>query len=59
METGFIPDMSYAAILSSSWVEGEPAKGFLGNIKLGGKRRIAAKTFRCTKCGYLESYARS
>jgi hypothetical protein len=58
METGFIPDFSYGAVLSSSWYEGEPEKNWLGNIKTKNIPKIAITTERCTKCGFLESYAR-
>jgi hypothetical protein len=58
METGFMPDATYGGTLTASWVEGEPVKSFWAGLKLGGKRRIPARTDRCTKCGYLESYAK-
>jgi hypothetical protein len=59
MELGYIPDFSYAAVLRTKWTEGEPEKNFLGSsLKLKGKRQIEITTDRCTKCGYLESYAR-
>jgi hypothetical protein len=57
MEAGFIPDRSYSATLLSSWVEGPPTKGLLGNLKLSGKRQFPITVYRCTSCGYLESYA--
>jgi hypothetical protein len=59
MEPGFMPDTTYGGHLTTSWVEGEPVKSFWVGLKLGDKRRIPIRTDRCTKCGYLESYARS
>ena len=57
MEEGFIPDASYGAIHIGSWVEGTPEKGWTGSVKLKGKRKFDITTYRCTSCGYLESYA--
>jgi hypothetical protein len=64
MEVGFILDNSYGARLVSSWVEGKPERSkFLGfqqpgSARVGKKRTIETSTYRCTGCGYLESYAR-
>jgi hypothetical protein len=57
MEEGFIPDMSYGAILVGSWLEGAPEKSWTGGVKMKGKRRLSITAYRCTSCGYLESYA--
>jgi hypothetical protein len=57
MERGFIPDSSYGAILIGSWVSGVPEKGWIGGVKLKGRRVIDITTYRCTSCGYLKSYA--
>jgi len=59
MQIGFIEDSSYAAILVSTWQGGLPEKNFLGSLKTRGKTRIKITTYRCTSCGYLESYAKS
>jgi hypothetical protein len=57
MELGHRPDYSYGAILVGSWVEGAPEKGLLGSLKIKGKRQFPISTYRCSACGYLESYA--
>jgi hypothetical protein len=57
MERGFTPDFSYGAVLLGSWVDGEPAKGLLGNLKLKGRRKIDIVVYRCAGCGFLETYA--
>jgi hypothetical protein len=65
METGFILDYTYGGRVVSSWVEGEPAqstffgKKVVGMTKVKDKRIIETATYRCTACGYLESYARA
>lgn len=58
MESGLVLDYSYGAILPLQWMEGAAEKNFLGNIKTKGRRRIAITAERCTRCGYLELYAR-
>jgi predicted nucleic-acid-binding Zn-ribbon protein len=57
MEEGFVLDNTYGARLQSEWVEGAPEPSRLSGIRLKGKERIAIVTFRCERCGYLESYA--
>ncbi len=56
---GFIVDRTHGAIRLSRWYEGTPKKSFWfdtrepeaeGGIPLG--------VFRCSECGFLESYAR-
>jgi hypothetical protein len=39
------------------WTRGEPVKSILFGIWLG-CGVLPTRTFRCAKCGYLESYAR-
>ena len=39
------------------WVEGAPRKSFWTGLKTKGRESYAVHTYRCAKCGYLESYA--
>ena len=55
---GFIPDSNPGMVFVNTWVEGPPEKSFIRGTKIEGKRRFYASTYRCEKCGYLESYAR-
>ena len=57
MEAGFVPDFSYGSVFCSSWVEGDAEKGWLGGVKTKNRTKIAITTYRCTNCGFLESYA--
>ena len=57
MDTGFVPDRSYASVLRSQWCEGVPEKGFLGNIKLAGLNMMPLVAYRCRSCGFVEFYA--
>ena len=57
MEAGYILDESYGKVGSEKWVEGEPKFSIWTGLKLRGKERLPVTTYRCGRCGYLESYA--
>jgi hypothetical protein len=54
---GFIVDLSFPQIAVSHWVEGPPQKSLVSGTKVPADKAMPTATFRCTKCGYLESYA--
>ena len=58
MELGFIKDQGYGANYTASWVEGAPEQSFWEVTKTRGKKHVQVATYRCTSCGFLESYAR-
>lgn len=58
MEEGFISDNTHGGVLASRWVEGQPENSFWTGIKTSGKKQVQVTTYRCTSCGYLESYAK-
>jgi len=39
------------------WAEGAPEFWFLRVLKMRGRRKLPIQSWRCTKCGLLESYA--
>ncbi len=57
MEIGLTVEHTEGGNLVSSWVEGLAEKGPLGGLKIKGKTAFQIVTYRCTSCGYLESYA--
>ncbi|HVT27026.1 MAG TPA: hypothetical protein VHE81_03305, partial [Lacipirellulaceae bacterium] len=61
MEDGFIAALSTPRYLYphylSRWARGAPARSFLFGIWLP-RELLPTRTYRCTSCGYLESYAR-
>jgi predicted nucleic-acid-binding Zn-ribbon protein len=58
MAEGFVPDAAHGGEHKvSNWVEGQPERAFWVGIKLRGKRKLPISTWRCTRCGFLESYA--
>ncbi len=57
MEEGFIPDRGDSNVLqTSSWYRGLPQKSFWTGLKNDGIK-FQVQSYRCTGCGYLESYA--
>lgn len=58
MEEGFIQDSYQHQVKTTRWIEGAPEKSFFQGIKTRGKRQFPLTVYRCTRCGYLESYAR-
>jgi hypothetical protein len=60
MEEGFIPDLAdlnYPQV--PQWAEGRPVKSFWSGLKLKDRDRYPITTYRCPKCGMLQSYARA
>ena len=57
MERGFVVDQGYGVVTVGEWVPGEPVKSFWTGLKLPGKTRLKVATWRCRRCGFLESYA--
>lgn len=58
MEEGFTSDATHGGVLTSKWIAGKPEKSWWTGIKTKGRKKIEISTFRCTTCGYLESYAK-
>ena len=58
MQEGFVLDNTYGSRIVSGWVEGEPQKSIWVGVKLEGKKPIEITAYRCTGCGFIESYAK-
>ncbi len=59
MEPGFLIEHGdYGQAGTSEWAEGPPERSVWTGIKLRGKERRRVDTYRCVRCGFLESYAR-
>ncbi len=54
---GFVVDEGYGTVTVGDWVAGEPVKSFWAGLKLKGRTRLRIATWRCRRCGFLESYA--
>ena len=60
MESGFVIDKTGNAFATApQWAEGLPERSFWTGLNLDGRERHAVITYRCSACGYLESYASS
>jgi len=57
MDEGFIIDETHGTMKSQMWAQGAPEYSFWFGLKLSGKKRLDVSTYRCGRCGYLESYA--
>jgi predicted nucleic-acid-binding Zn-ribbon protein len=60
MELGFVVDHTYGGgYAASEWAKGEVKPSFWTGVQVGDRQRHRIQTFRCSRCGYLESYAHS
>lgn len=57
-EVGFTLDLGdHNARNQTTWVEGKPERSFWTGLHLKGRARHSIISYRCNRCGYLESYA--
>jgi hypothetical protein len=58
MQAGYVVDRGDSNVPSvSRWVEGAPEKSFWTGLKMNDRDVLPVTTYRCERCGYLESYA--
>ena len=58
MQEGFIPDKTHGGgQVVSRWIAGVPEWSFWQGTKISGKEQYPVQSFRCSRCGFLESYA--
>lgn len=58
MSEGFLVDRGHAnAKTLQEWVEGEPERSFWLGLRTRGREKYEVSTWRCDRCGFLESYA--
>jgi len=57
MESGFLLDETYGGTGQAQWTQGEAKRSFWTGIRVPSDERHLVTTYRCSKCGYLESYA--
>ncbi|RYE02019.1 MAG: hypothetical protein EOP61_09635 [Sphingomonadales bacterium] len=56
MIQGFVIEQSQGYPAVDTWISGAPEKGWFG-AKTKGRKKLEVQTWRCTRCGFLESYA--
>ena len=60
MSEGFILDRGDSNSRNlQNWVEGEPVKSFWTGLQTKDRDKFEVSTWRCDRCGYLESYAQT
>jgi len=57
MEVGYMLDANRAGYMQQNWSAGEPKPSFWMGLKLAKDQVLPVTTFKCPRCGYLESYA--
>jgi hypothetical protein len=57
MEAGYVVDEIHGGYKQPTWVAGVPEKSIWVGLKLRKKVRVPVRTYRCPKCGGLESFA--
>lgn len=58
LEAGFVVDQGhYGSSAIETWYAGKVERSFWSGIRTKGRDSYEVTTWRCTKCGMLESYA--
>ncbi len=58
LEEGFTLDLvHHNQSRQASWIEGKPVRSFWTGLATRGRARHKILTYRCGRCGFLESYA--
>ena len=57
MESGFMIDGRHSGLVQQEWSSGTPKPSFWMGLKLEKDKIVSVTTWRCPKCGHLESYA--
>lgn len=50
-------DNTHGGYAQSTWVLGPARRSIWTGLKLKGQPKLSVATYRCSRCGYLESYA--
>ena len=57
MEEGLVVDLNYKGAIPSMWVEDQTTGG-AAVVTDNHKRKVKTITYRCSNCGFLDSYAK-
>ena len=58
MVTGFLLQNAHGYHTTAQWVAGAPVRSLWTGLKLGKRPKLSVETWRCGRCGFLESFAR-
>ena len=57
LQEGFLLEHTRNSRSATEWVEGQPERSFWRGLALGGRLRLRMTSYRCPRCGLLETYA--
>ena len=57
MEAGYVIDNTHGGNVQERWSPGKPNSSFWTGLKLEKEKLLSVISYRCPKCGMLESYA--
>ena len=57
LEPGYVVDEGHGTRTVAKWIAGEPERSIWTGLKTRRKDKLEITTFRCRRCGFLESYA--
>ncbi len=58
MVEGFVVDKGDHSVAEmQTWVEGTPERAFWTGLEMKDRQVLQVVSYRCQRCGYLESYA--
>jgi predicted nucleic-acid-binding Zn-ribbon protein len=57
MAEGFTLDHTHGGYKQATWVDGAAEKSVWVGLKLKGRRQLPLASYRCERCGFVESYA--
>jgi hypothetical protein len=57
MAEGFVIDHTHGTATVARWYEGVPVRSMWTGLKTRGRKHHDVVTWRCGRCGFLESYA--
>ena len=58
MQQGLVVDLSYAGIIQSMWIEDQADSNVAPGTADKHTRKVKTITYRCSNCGFLDSYAK-
>ena len=58
MEEGLVIDQSLGSSAQQQWGSGKPERSAFEGTVPSSRRLCPVATYRCSKCGFLESYAK-
>jgi len=58
MQEGLVVDLNYQGAIPSMWIEDQVGSNTSSRTADNNKRKVKTITYRCSNCGFLDSYAK-